>query len=87
MELSEIKSFLQVDFPDDDTYIKLLKDVAIEYITDALDTFDETRAKQKYLALTLIQDMYEKRSYTVDGKDEKLRYTINSIIMQEQLRD
>lgn len=87
MELSEIKSFLQVDFPDDDTYIKLLKDVAIEYITDALDTFDEKRAKQKYLALTLIQDMYEKRSYTVDGKDEKLRYTINSIIMQEQLRD
>lgn len=87
MELNKIKGFLKVDFPDDDIYIQLLKDVAIEYITDALDTFDETRAKQRYLALTLIQDMYEKRSYIVDGKDEKLRYTINSIIMQEQLRD
>lgn len=85
MELSEIKLFLKVDFPDDDLYIILLKDVAIEYVVDALGAFNEKRAKQKYLALTLIQDMYEKRSYVVDGKDEKLKYTINSIIMQEQL--
>ncbi|GAA0069248.1 hypothetical protein UT300003_07710 [Clostridium sardiniense] len=86
MELGEIKKFLWVDSSYEDDYINLLKDVAIEYITDALDIFDETRAKQKYLALTLIKDMYEKRSYTVDGKDEKIRYIINSIVMQEQLR-
>ena len=69
MTLDEIKLFLKVDFEDDDVYILLLKNVAIEYITDALNTFDETRAKQKYLVLTLIKDMYEKRSYIVDDKD------------------
>lgn len=85
MGIEEIKSFLKVDFPDDDLYIILLKDVAIEYIIDAIGNFDETRAKHKYLALTLIQDMYEKRSYTIDKKDEGIKYIINSIIMQEQL--
>ena len=45
MTLDEIKLFLKVDFEDDDVYILLLKNVAIEYITDALNTFDETRAK------------------------------------------
>lgn len=87
MTLDEIKLFLKVDFEDDDVYILLLKNVAIEYITDALNTFDETRAKQKYLVLTLIKDMYEKRSYIVDDKDEKIRYIVKSIILQEQLRD
>lgn len=87
MTLDEIKLFLKVDFEDDDIYILLLKNVAIEYITDALNTFDETRAKQKYLVLTLIKDMYEKRSYIVDDKDEKIRYIVKSIILQEQLRD
>ena len=87
MTLDEIKLFLKVDFEDDDVYILLLKNVAIEYITDALNTFDETRAKQKYLVLTLIKDMYEKRSYIVDDEDEKIRYIVKSIILQEQLRD
>lgn len=87
MTLDEIKLFLKVDFEDDDIYILLLKNVAIEYITDALNAFDETRAKQKYLVLTLIKDMYEKRSYIVDDKDEKIRYIVKSIILQEQLRD
>ena len=87
MTLDEIKLFLKVDFEDDDVYILLLKNVAIEYITDALNTFDETRAKQKYLVLTLIKDMYEKRSYMVDNEDEKIRYIVKSIILQEQLRD
>lgn len=85
MELDEIKNFLKVDFEDDDDYIKLLKDVAIEYIEDAIGVFNKERAKQRYLVLILINDMYNKRTFTVDTNDEKIRYTSRSIVLQEQL--
>lgn len=87
LDLEEIKNFLKVDFNDDDSYIMLISNVAIEYIQDALGTFNVNRAKHKFLALTLIKDMYEKRSYIVGGKDEKTRYIIHSMILQEQLGD
>ncbi|WP_288479976.1 head-tail connector protein [uncultured Clostridium sp.] len=86
MELEEIKKFLWVDTSYEDDYINLLKEVAIEYIVDALGSFDETRAKQKFLLLTLIKDMYEKRTCVVDGKNENMKYIVRSIIMQEKLR-
>lgn len=84
MDLSIVKDFLKVDFEDDDSYILLLIDVAKEYITDSLGFYDNTRQKQKYLLLTLIQDMYNNRSYTVK-EDEKTRLIIRSIVLQEQL--
>lgn len=84
MDLSTVKDFLKVDFEDDDSYILLLIDVAKEYITDSLGFYDNTRQKQKYLLLTLIQDMYNNRSYTI-REDEKTRLTIRSIVLQEQL--
>lgn len=84
MDLSTVKDFLKVDFEDDDSYILFLIDVAKEYITDSLEFYDNTRQKQKYLLLTLIQDMYNNRSYTVK-EDEKTRLIIRSIVLQEQL--
>lgn len=84
MDLSTVKDFLKVDFEDDDSYILFLIDVAKEYITDSLKFYDNTRQKQKYLLLTLIQDMYNNRSYTVK-EDEKTRLIIRSIVLQEQL--
>lgn len=84
MDLSTVKDFLKVDFEDDDSYILFLIDVAKEYITDSLGFYDNTRQKQKYLLLTLIQDMYNNRSYTIK-EDEKTRLIIRSIVLQEQL--
>lgn len=85
MEISYIKNFLKIDFDDDDDYIKLLKEVAIEYIEDSIGSFNPERAKQKYLLLTLIKEMYSKRSFIIDKSDEKIRYISKSIILQEQL--
>ena len=36
MTLAEMKSYLKVDFDDDDNFITLLMDVAREYIIDAI---------------------------------------------------
>lgn len=83
MDLSTVKDFLKVDFEDDDSYILLLIDVAKEYITDSLGFYDNTRKKQQYLLLTLVQDMYNNRSYTINS-DEKTRLAIRSMVLQEQ---
>lgn len=85
MELNEIKSFLKIDFDDEDEYISLLIEVAIEYIEDSIGYFNLNRAKQRYLLLVLVRDMYESRSFTTDEVSEKVRYIVRSIVIQEQL--
>ena len=83
MDLQTVKEFLKVDFDDDDNYITFLVDVAKEYIEDCLGSYNDSKKKQQYLLLTLVQDMYSNRSYTIN-EDEKTRLTIRSIILQEQ---
>ena len=85
MTLEELKSWIHVDFNDDDGKLEIIRCASIEYIEDALGSYNEKRAKQKLLVATLAEDMYEKNRYTVDDKDEKVRYIIKSIINQEQL--
>ena len=85
MDLSTVKDFLKVDFLDDDSYILFLIDVAKEYITDAIGEYDETSARHKLLALNIIANLYENRLYTIDKSNEKVMYTIRSMILQLQL--
>ncbi|MEG1310661.1 MAG: head-tail connector protein [Romboutsia sp.] len=85
MTLEEVKSFIHVDFDDDNPKIELMTSAAIEYIEDALGSYNKNRAKQKLLVGTLVEDMYNKNSFTVDDKSESVKYIIKSIILQEQL--
>lgn len=85
MTLEEVKSFIHVDFDDDNSKIELMTSAAIEYVEDALGRYNEKRAKQKLLVGTLVEDMYNKNSFTVDDKSESVKYIIKSIILQEQL--
>ena len=84
MTLAEAKAFLKVDFNDDDDFIKLLIDVAEEYIIDALGKCDETVARVKLLMRIIVGELYEKRSMTfdIDNTNQKVQYTIRSIINQ-----
>lgn len=84
MTLAEAKAFLKVDFNDDDDFITLLIDVAREYIIDALGKCDETVARVKLLMRIIVGELYEKRSMTfdIDNTNQKVQYTIRSIINQ-----
>lgn len=84
MTLAEAKAFLKVDFNDDDDFIELLIDVAEEYIIDALGKCDETVARVKLLMRIIVGELYEKRSMTfdIDHTNQKVQYTIRSIINQ-----
>ncbi|HAT4161913.1 head-tail connector protein [Clostridium perfringens] len=84
MNFEEVKEFLKVDFPDDDNYINLLIEVAIEYVNDAIGIFNPSKAKHRLLALTIIDTMYKERSYVVDSKNSSIQYILRSIVLQEQ---
>ena len=84
MTLAEMKSYLKVDFNDDDNFITLLMDVAREYITDAIGECDETIARVQLLMRVIVGELYEKRSMTFDmnSTNQKVQYVIRSIINQ-----
>lgn len=87
MELEYIKSFLKVDFDDDDEMIQLLSDVAYKYIEAATGKCNYSDPRVKLLALVIITELYEKRSFSVEKAGEKAQYTIRSIISQLQAEE
>lgn len=93
MNLNFIKKYLRVDFDDDDDFILLLWEVAKKYVVNSVGQpalneageVDETNPLVKLLELTIISTLYEERSFTVNKSNEKLQYTLRSIILQLQL--
>lgn len=84
MDISLIKQFLKVDFDDDDNVINLMAEVAERYITAAVGSCDYEDPRVRILALVIITELYEKRSYSVEKAGVKAQYTIRSIIAQLQ---
>jgi len=89
MTLTEMKSYLKVDFNDDDNEITLMMNVAREYITDAIGECDETIARVQLLMRVIVGELYEKRSMTFDmnSTNQKVQYVIRSIINQLSFGD
>ena len=58
MTLAEMKSYLKVDFDDDDNFITLLMDVAREYIIDAIGECNEEIARVKLLMRVIVAELY-----------------------------
>lgn len=87
MELEYIKSFLKVDFDDDDEMIQLLSETAAKYIEAATGKCDYSDPRVKLLSLVIITELYEKRSFSVEKAGEKAQYTIRSIISQLQAEE
>lgn len=89
MTLAEMKSYLKVDFDDDDNFITLLMDVAREYIIDAIGECNEEIARVKLLMRVIVAELYEKRSMTFDmnSTNQKVQYVIRSIINQLSFGD
>ena len=87
--LAEMKSYLKVDFNDDDNDITLMMNVAREYITDAIGECDETIARVQLLMRVIVGELYEKRSMTFDmnSTNQKVQYVIRSIINQLSFGD
>ncbi len=85
INLKNVKSFMHIDFDDDDTDISFMLEVAKEYIKDALDGYDESKARVRFLVFSLTSTLYQNREYISDINIEKLPYHIRSMINQMNL--
>lgn len=96
VSLQEAKEYLKLDdYDEEDNLINLFIQNAEIYIEDAIKPIEEmgekSKAKAKLIALVLISDFYENRSLNMSlgksmGVSEKVRFTVQSMIFQLQLR-
>lgn len=85
IDIECVKGYLRIDFDDDDEYIKLLIEVAKEYIDDAVGEYNEENARHNLILLNIISSLYENRSFTNKNQSEKVSYSIKNMLMQLQL--
>lgn len=85
MGTDEVKSYLRVDFDEDDTMIGHMMLAAEAYIKDAVGSYDMDNPKAKILFLAVVQDLYDNRELMVTEQQRKrMSYTYASIILQLQ---
>lgn len=94
--LDEIKEYLKLDdYNEEDNLLNLCIENAEIYIEDATRPIEQmgekSKKKAKLLALVLVSDFYENRNFSMNATrnmtlSEKVRYTVQSIILQLRLR-
>ncbi|WP_061567404.1 head-tail connector protein [Geobacillus stearothermophilus] len=82
VSLDEVKTWLRVDFSDDDALLSTLIGAAEQYLENATGVeFDENNHLAKLFCMTLIADWYENREMIGKATDQT-RPIIQSILTQ-----
>jgi uncharacterized phage protein (predicted DNA packaging) len=82
VSLDEVKTWLRVDFSEDDALLETLIGAAEEYLKNATGVeFDENNHLAKLFCMTLISDWYENREMIGKATDQT-RPIIQSILTQ-----
>lgn len=82
VSLDEVKTWLRVDFTDDDALLTTLISAAEQYLKNATGiTYDSTNHLAKLFCMTLISDWYENREM-VGRASEQVRPILQSILAQ-----
>lgn len=86
MNLEEVKAYLRIDEDADDLTISMMMDAAKQFITDAVEFYDESNPKIKMLFALVMQDFYENRVLVVKESDrQRLAFVASSLLMQLQV--
>ncbi len=93
MDLKTIKQYIRVDYTDDDIIIELMWDAVVDEMKELIPKFDPEHPtnRQKILILAGVKDLYDNRDKTYNnGKissdsTERIRYTIQSMMLKEML--
>jgi uncharacterized phage protein (predicted DNA packaging) len=82
VSLDEVKTWLRVDFTDDDALLTTLINAAEQYLKNATGiTYDSTNHLAKLFCMTLISDWYENREM-IGKATYQTRPIIQSILTQ-----
>nr|DAI97032.1 MAG TPA: head tail connector [Caudoviricetes sp.] len=82
VELNEIKNYLRVDHPFDDTLLTTLKKVAEEYVYSAIELENVQDSRFDLAVLLLIGHFYSNRSATTGENISSLPLGVTSLIHQ-----
>lgn len=82
VSLDEVKTWLRVDFTDDDALLTTLISAAEQYLKNATgNTFDSSNELAQLFCLVLVADWYENREL-VGRVSDQVRPIIQSILTQ-----
>lgn len=91
LKMNEVKPYIRVDYDDEDSLIALLMANAESYLRDSISGFDlklendvedRFKNKAKLAMLVLIKNWYDNRDFMEFRVGEKVRYTVQSIMLQ-----
>lgn len=87
MELAKLKEYIRVDYDDDDAIIQLMLDAVLDEMEELIPKFDRANLtnRQQLLVCAYVKELYDERG-TMTGSQEKMRYTIQSLLLKEKLR-
>lgn len=87
MELDQIKEYLRVDYDDDDSVITLILNAVLDELQEMLPSFERASPtnRQQLLICAYVKDLYDNRG-NVTQKQEQLKYSIQSLLLQEKWR-
>ena len=84
IELEELKTFARIEYDDDDVLLLstliLVAEEGLKNATGIVFTSDNSLAK--LYCLVVAKDLYDNRELTADKVSEKVRFTIQSILIQ-----
>lgn len=87
MELDELKSYIRVDYDDDDGIIRLMLDAVLDEMEELIPKFNRESPtnRQKLLICAYVKEVYDQRGNTTTNS-EKIRYAVQSLMLKEMLR-
>lgn len=92
MDIELVKAYIREDDDSDETMrvIELCMNVAEEFITASVGSFDINKFRVKMLYLSIVQHFYDNRSLLdldASGKQKEISRMYQSIIMQLQMEN
>lgn len=87
MELEQVKSYIRVDYDDDDAIIQLMLDAVLDEMEELIPKFDRGNLtnRQKLLICAYVKEIYDQRGNMTENS-EKIRYAVQSLMLKEMLR-
>ncbi|MBO0586121.1 head-tail connector protein [Sporosarcina sp. E16_8] len=83
LSLEETKEWLRIDGSEDDGSVQMLIAASENYLKNATGTvFDHTHDQARLFCLVLVTDWYESRELTASKVGEKVRFTVQSMLLQ-----
>ncbi len=93
IQASDVKSYLRIDYTEDDNFIADAIQAGYEYLADAIDNYSElyslnaafTHKADMWVLTQWCPPMYDQREGMLTDKDIKLNYAARAMLTQLQM--